>query len=440
MLPNLRARATQASRNEVSPVGRYREKVFGGRCFMSGQVKFHVLGAVWTMLVGGLLAAIDPALLNSVMAAGLLVLAVGWSVLVAVLDNASSRKPVSDTKVTSADAQLLTETGGALLRCSREFGGQFDSTRDELQRAQVIFAEAITKLVGSFHAMTDQSKRQQELGLQIINHGSGMQNDGTDFQSFTRQTSETLSIFVDSVIDNSKTAMQLVEMTDRISGQVRDILGMLGEIEGISKQTNLLALNAAIEAARAGEAGRGFAVVADEVRDLSGRTAHFSRQIRERVGSVQKSIVDAETAITKMASQDMTFALTSKQNVDKAMTHIEEMNDSTNSTVAELQHIAEAMEFSAAQAVMSLQFQDMVTQLIGHVSKRLDELHDITRDIEGASALVQDNASSGFAPQQAEQLRAHLSTVLARLDQIHDNTSNNPVRQESFSSGEVELF
>ena len=407
---------------------------------MSGLVKLYVFGAVWTILVGALLAAIEPALLNSVLAAGLLVLAVGWSVLAGLIVNISSGKVVSDTQSASADTQLLSETGAALVRCSQEFGGQFDATRGELQRAQQLFAEAIAKLIESFHSMSDQSRRQQELGLLVISQGSSVQGNGSDFHSFTRQTSETLSIFVDSVVDNSKTAMQLVEMTDRISGQVREILGMLGEIEGISKQTNLLALNAAIEAARAGEAGRGFAVVADEVRDLSGRTAHFSRQIRDRVGSVQKSIGDAETAITKMAAQDMTFALTSKQNVDKAMAHIEEMNGSTTKTVAELQHIAESMEQNVNQAVMSLQFQDMVTQLINHVSKRLDELHDITRDIEGASTLVENVAGRGFSPQQSEQLRAHLGAVLARLDQINDNTSNNPVRQDSFSSGEVELF
>jgi methyl-accepting chemotaxis protein len=407
---------------------------------MAGQAKFYVFGIGWTVLVGAGLSWITPALQTGIFFAGMSALAVGWLILLNLAGDAAPEGSATAALTTSADGQLVAETGGTLLKCGQEFGGQFDSMRGELFRVQQLLTEAIAKLVASFHAMSDQSKHQQELGLQVIRLNSGEAGEGADFASFTKQTSDTLRIFVDSVVENSKLAMELVEMTDRISTQVRDILGMLGEIEGISKQTNLLALNAAIEAARAGEAGRGFAVVADEVRDLSGRTAHFSQQIRGRVGSMQQSIGDAEKAINKLAAQDMTFALKSKQDVENAMSHVDEMNTSTGETVKTLQHIAESMEQSVGQAVVSLQFQDMVTQLIGHVSKRLDELHGIMREIEGASSVVENNAASGFSPDQADRLRSHLSSARSLLDQLHNNTKNNPVRQESFSSGEVELF
>lgn len=413
-----------------------------GAALISGMApKIRILGAVWTLLVGVVLALLEPTLRNGVFFIGIGVLAAGWLLLAELA--CKSIPEVTNDKLREREegAQLLTDTGIAMLRISQEFGAQFDETRGELARAQQLFAEAIAKLIDSFRAMTDQAKKQQAIGTNAtINLTSDDGQVSSDFGSFAQQTSKTLGVFVDSVVESSKLAMELVEMTDRISGQVREILGMLGEIEGISKQTNLLALNAAIEAARAGEAGRGFAVVADEVRDLSGRTSHFSRQIRDRVGIMQKSIGDAEKAINKMAAQDMTFALQSKLQVESAMSSVEQINQSASRTVGELQQIAAAMESNVGQAIVSLQFQDMVTQLIGHVSKRLDELHQITREMESVSSLIETGTVSGFTPQQADSLRLGLDAVRSLLDQIHDNTKNNPVRQDGFTDGEVELF
>lgn len=406
---------------------------------MSVLLKLRAFGFGWTILVATLLVAVEPALPMGggryLLAGGLFAVAAGWSFLVSRFVHLSVPQSPGGGRFSSVDAQLLSETGATLVHCSQVFGSQFEVTRAELSRAQQLFAEAVAKLIESFHAISDQSRRQQALGLSLIQQGTG-----DDFGSFAGQPSNALRIFGESVVDNSKTAMELVEMTDRISDQVRDILDMLGEIEGISKQTNSLALDAAIEAARAGEAGRGFAVVADEVRDLSARTAHFSQQIRGRVGGMQESIDDAEVAIAKMAAQDTTFALNSKRDVERAMSRVAEASIDTDQTVAELQRIAEAMEQSVGQAVMSLQFQDMVTQLIDHVSMRLDQLHGVMRDIEGASALVESGGVSGFGPQQADRLRAYLDAVRAQLVRLGDHADNNPVRQESFSSGEVDLF
>ncbi|HEX5803421.1 MAG TPA: methyl-accepting chemotaxis protein [Azospira sp.] len=395
---------------------------------------------LWLLLVGGGALLLEPALRNGVFVAVLALLLVGWLMISGVSDTAvpdERTEPVAGDQTRGA----LVETGNALTRCGEDFSANFETTRGELGRAQQIFSEAIAKLIDSFHAMSAQAQRQQELGIEVVRQyaGNAEGQSVSGFEAFTRQTSETLGTFVNSVVENSKLAMELVEMTDRIATEMRQILSMLGEIEGISKQTNLLALNAAIEAARAGEAGRGFAVVADEVRDLSGRTSHFSQQIRGLMQKMQQAIGDTEAAINKMAAQDMTFALKSKQDVEQAMHEVDNLNRNTSRTVAELNEISAAMAASVNQAVVSLQFQDMVTQLLGHAGNRLGELQAAIGELAAAGTVL-GNAADGVRPEQMERLRVQLSNAVRMLEDLRHVVENNPVKQEAFASGGVELF
>jgi methyl-accepting chemotaxis protein len=261
-----------------------------------------------------------------------------------------------------------------------------------------------------------------------------------EFEQFAGKTSDTLRQFVESVIENSRVAMSLVEMTERIAAQMREVRGRLSEIEGIAKQTNLLALNAAIEAARAGEAGRGFAVVADEVRDLSGRTNHFSQQIREALTAMQAQIEASEKAIHQMAAQDMTFAITSKGDVEVAMSGIEAMNQRTGDSVAELNQIAEQVESSVNQAIVSLQFQDMVTQLLSHVMRRLDVMEEVVSDEEQMAVALLNTGDPEATMRTLDTLREHVDTLSQKLMTLKKGVDHNPVRQTGYSSGDVELF
>ena len=406
---------------------------------MSGSNKLRVVGAGWSLLIGAVLWALEPAVRNGSVIVALVLVVLGWLLAtVFVAKGASAQATVSLPG--SLDRQVVEIGAAALGRMSRELGDQVGEMKGEISRAQNIFSDAIVKLIDSFHGMNQQVQKQQQLGLQIIAGGDGSGGSVAEFETFASQTSETLRRFVDSVVENSRIAMSLVELTDRITTQMRSVKGMLGEIEGISKQTNLLALNAAIEAARAGEAGRGFAVVADEVRDLSGRTNHFSQQIRGLLANMEVSIEATEGAINQMAAQDMTFALTSKDGVEQAMAGIEAMNARTGAIVTELNQIAGQVEGSVSQAIVSLQFQDMITQLLGHVGRRLDLLADVVGDEQRLAETLGGVADAETAIRTLNSLREHVDVLAQKLGDLKRSVDNNPVQQGGFSSGDVELF
>lgn len=122
------------------------------------------------------------------------------------------------------------------------------------------------------------------------------------------------------ILDLDKQFISLNDVTSssandvsELSTQVEGIYGILQTIQGIAEQTNLLALNAAIEAARAGEQGRGFAVVADEVRNLAGKTQQSTEEIQQMIEGLKKSADRSMNAMTQSSDATQSLSASFKQ-------------------------------------------------------------------------------------------------------------------------------
>jgi len=309
---------------------------------------------------------------------------------------------------------------------------QLTAGRDEIVQTQRLFLEAIGQLINSFHDITLQAREQQQIAVGLATGGEGA--EGLEitrgFDEFVKETSNTLEFFVNATVQNAKLAMGLFELIEKVRGHATAIQGALGEVTAIAKQTDLLALNAAIEAARAGDAGRGFAVVADEVRVLSMRTTEFSRQIHTHIESMHAASGGAEHAIADIASRDMNVALHSKRRVAGMLRDIGVVHNKMLETAAQLARRTEKLEHDVNAAVTNMQFQDMVTQLLGHVTKRIDAVTTVTR----AAAPLTD-PSTGELDRAAAQRGLDAGIAAAR-----EATAKNPVKQGSMQTGAVELF
>ncbi|HEX5338703.1 MAG TPA: methyl-accepting chemotaxis protein [Gallionella sp.] len=393
-----------------------------------------IIGAVCS----GILLAINALFFNSANvfvadAVLLLFIVVLWGYLFRQL-NVAKKTPESERDEEQRFMPLIHDSNEFHAQLGREVSNQLNSAHTELGNTQAILSDAIAKLVDNFTAMAAEVRAQQALTMFISNGKEGEAGSSAKekFETFVHATSDAMNEFVDSTVQNSKRAMELVEKMDVINEQVSGILGILNEVENIAKQTNLLALNAAIEAARAGEAGRGFAVVADEVRSLSENTNKFSKQIRSLVHNVNESLLAAETSINKLAASDMTFVMDSKQHVHEMMADLSALNETMAKNAIELSQSNSRVEQNVAVAVSTLQFQDMSSQLLAHAQLRM--------------AALQELASQMSNGPSAQDRREYLEQIAAYNRALHehvaslDERKSNPVAQNNFNTGDIELF
>ena len=332
------------------------------------------------------------------------------------------------------DMPIIHESTAFHVQLGKGLSSQLASAHTELGNTQAILSDAIAKLINTFTAMAEEVRAQQALTLFITEGGEAEKGKDAKgkFEHFVQSTSDAMNEFVDTTIQNSKRAMELVEKMDVINKQVSGILGILNEVESIAKQTNLLALNAAIEAARAGEAGRGFAVVADEVRNLSENTNKFSKQIRALVGNVNDSLISAEQSINRLAATDMTFVMDSKQRVQAMMADLAVLNEVIAKNAVELNQINAKVEQNVAVAVSTLQFQDMSSQLLAHAQMRLTALQEVANEM--CKGTDRPNRS-----EYLEQIAAYNTSLHEHVVSL-DEKKSNPVAQDNFSTGDIELF
>ncbi len=281
--------------------------------------------------------------------------------------------------------QLIQQIGsaGAAMRESAQRAGTVSSDLVSVSDRQ---NEAVTMVSTAFNQMVATAN-------EVANLCTTAAQAAEQSQELVSQGQGDINLSVQSVNQLANVMESTVESIRELEQDSQAITAILDTIRGIAEQTNLLALNAAIEAARAGEQGRGFAVVADEVRALAKRTQDSTAEIDELVQQLQSRTkeVSAQVSVSLEASQQTVDTTASVNNsftgISESVTAIHDMS-SQIATAAEEQHL-----------------------VAEEINRNIQQVHDDTQRVDDVAKRAQLNSEQlGEAAQQLSELVSKFKT------------------------------
>ena len=236
--------------------------------------------------------------------------------------------------------------------------------RRDLERARAIVREAVGSLHTSFQALNRQIETQRTALDSVVQELVATTGNAGGIAGITAQVVDG---FIQELVRVSRDGVELVGLLDDMAVQVNEVVSRSGGIEKLARQTRFLALNARIETHRAGEAGRTFKLVADEVKRLALESAQLSEQIGMVVNETRSTLDKSRARATSMASHDMGRSISSHRVLGEAIQKYQQVNQTMNTA---LQDIASQV----AIATRAVAFEDALSSLLDGTNRRLDAL------------------------------------------------------------------
>jgi len=263
-----------------------------------------------------------------------------------------------------------------------------------------VMGEAAVSLVGIMEQVNDAAREASDATSATaasveemsasIEHISG---NARDTENDSLKTT-SLAATGESLVGNARAAMETIAETvqhsteeiTKLAARAREVGGIVNVIKDIAAQTNLLALNAAVEAARAGEQGRGFAVVADEVRNLAVSTTQATGQITKMISTIQS---DTDAAVQGMAGANPQVEKGAKLAADTARS-LREISDGANVTLKRIREVAVSTREQSDTSSHIAENLQLIAEKVDNAAQAMADANEQVARIQELAAELRD--------------------------------------------------
>jgi methyl-accepting chemotaxis protein len=263
---------------------------------------------------------------------------------------------------------------------------------------------------------------------QVAVNASAGAKSATEASNAAREGANTVEKTIKG-IESIKSSVDLVSQRIGEMGRRSEQIGVIVDtIDDIASQTNLLALNAAIEAARAGEHGKGFAVVADEVRKLAEQSTEATQEIGALIKEVQQTIAEAVRAMSEGAGE-VEAGVTQAGEAGEALNVILSAASAVSQQVEEIAAAAQEMDASAGDLVTSM---DAVSAVVEENTASTEEMSasagEVTQAMESIASVAEENSAA------TEEVSATVEEVSAQVEEVTASAQSLSVMAQELSA------
>lgn len=338
----------------------------------------------------------------------------------------------------SSDEQL--EKNNLLADIKQRFQQAAEIWKNQIEQLRKDSETDVDDISTQFLNVTSRLNTAMDLFRQTIsarsNQGQEMPIDGSS--SMEDQVRESLSAVTDSIQAMLISKNEVVEFIKPLSEHTKSLTTMATEISKIASQTDLLALNAAIEAARAGEQGRGFAVVADEVRHLAVNANESGIKIIQYANEINRQVILTLEQAEARSATDSARMEQAHESIQSVINKYQETEKTVSISANVIVGISKEIQSDIDTAIVSLQFQDRSSQILGNMSNNIKTFEAGLSTAFDCMALEEyDQAASTLI--DLEQMKESYTTESEKM--IHGAVSGEDYDDsKNQQSGEISFF